>query len=121
MAIARKTIKTQTSKTTIRKPDRNLEGQPLELLLEPEQYEAITAANYDHPESRIILRCFLHVNYYWQVSRSMQGLPSPVTSVDWSSMERNAAQLIRNTFEKLLPGVETTAWNGRIPDKYEKV
>lgn len=121
MVIAKKTTRAQTSKATLRKADRNLEGQPLDLLLEPEQYQAITSATYDHPESRIILRLLLHANYYWQVSRFMQGLPSPVTSVDWSRLEHNAAQLISNTFEKLLPGVETTAWNGRIPDKYKTI
>ena len=99
---------------------RHVEDQPLELLSRAE-FEAITAANYEHPESRVILRLFLHVNYSWHVSRHMQGLPSAVTEVDWKRVEENSAQAIRNTFQKLLPGVQTTAWDGRIPEKYKKV
>ena len=120
MVIAKKTTKTSVAKESKPKIHRHVEDQPLELLA-PGEYEAITAANYEHPESRIILRLFLHANYFWQISRYMQGLPSSVTSVDWARMEANSGQLIRNTFEKLLPGVQTTAWDGRIPEKYKKV
>ena len=41
--------------------------------------------------------------------------------VDWKLLEQNSAQTIRNTFQKLLPGVQTTAWDGRLPEKYKKV
>lgn len=120
MAIARKTTKSSVAKVSKATIHRHVEDQPLELL-SPEEYEAITAANYEHPESRIILRLFLQTNYIWHVSRHMQGLPSQVTAVDWKRMEENSAQAIRNTFQKLLPGVQTTAWDGRIPEKYKKV
>jgi hypothetical protein len=120
MPVAKKTTKTNAAKTTKPKVHRHVEDQPLELLA-PQEFEAITAANYEHPEARIILRLFLQVNYIWHVSPHMQGLPSAVTAVDWKRVEENSAQAIRNTFQKLLPGVQTTAWNGRIPDKYKKV
>jgi hypothetical protein len=121
MTVAKKTSKTTTTaKTTKSKLHRHVEDQPLELLA-PKEFEAITAANYEHPESRIILRLFLQVNYIWHVSRHMQGLPSAVNTVDWKRVEENSAQSIRNTFQKLLPGVQTTAWDGRIPEKYKKV
>ena len=99
---------------------KDLEDQPLELL-SPEEYEAITAANYHHPESRIILRLFMHVSHYWHVSRHMQGLPSAVTAVDWHKLEETSGQLIRNTFQKLMPGVKTSAWDATIPNKYKIV
>lgn len=114
------TQKKVVAKATKPKLHRHVEDQPLELL-SPAEYEAITLANYEHPESRIILRLFLNVNYIWQVSRHMQGLPSSVSSVDWKGIENNSAQLVRNTFEKLLPGVRTTAWDGRIPAKYKRI
>lgn len=120
MVVAKKTTKTTPAKTTKPKVHRHIEEQPLDLL-SPEEFNAITAANYEHPESRIILRLFMHVNYFWHVSRHMQGLPSAVNKVDWAAMESNAAQTIRNSFSKLLPGVQTTAWDGRIPEKYKKV
>ena len=120
MVIAKKTTKTTVAKTTKPKLHRHLEEQPLDLL-SPQEFEAIAAANYEHPESRIILRLFLQVNYFWHVSRHLQGLPSAVTAVDWKRTEENSAQAIRNTFQKVLPGVQTTAWDGRIPDKYKKV
>jgi hypothetical protein len=112
--------KTTAKKVSAAKVHRHVEDQPLELLA-PEEFEAITAANYEHPESRIILRLFLQVNHMWHVSRHMQGLPSPVTAVDWKRVEENSAQAIRNTFQKLLTGVDVTAWDGRIPEKYKKV
>lgn len=120
MPVAKKTTKPTTEKTNKPKLHKHVEDQPLDLL-SPAEFEAITLANYEHPESRIILRLFLHVNYFWHVSRHMQGLPSSVSAVDWSKIESNSAQAIRNTFQKLLPGVNTTAWDGRIPDKYKKV
>lgn len=120
MPVQKKTSKTGATKTPKPKLHRHAEGQPLDLLA-PQEFEAITAANYEHPESRIILRLFLQVNYIWHVSRHMQGLPSTVSAVDWKRLEENSAQAIRNTFQKLLPGVETTAWDGRIPEKYKKV
>jgi hypothetical protein len=120
MPMAKKTTKATATKATKLKVHRHVEDQPLELLSK-EEFEAITAANYEHPESRIILRLFLNVNYFWHVSRHMQGLPSPVNSVDWKLLEQNSAQTIRNTFQKLLPGVQTTAWDGRLPEKYKKI
>lgn len=121
MVTAKKTSKASIAKEAKpKKLHRHVEDQPLELLT-PAEYEAITMANYEHPESRIILRLFLQVNYIWQVSLHMQDLPSPVMTVGWARVETNAAQAIRNTFDKLLPGVQTTAWDGRIPVKYKKV
>src|ERR1035437_9606621 len=120
MAIARKTTKTAVAKESKTKNTKLLDDQPLELL-SPQEYEAITAANYHHPESRIILRLFMHVNYFWHISRHMQGLPSSVTAVDWQKIEQTSGQLIRNTFQKLMPGVKTSEWDESIPEKYQKV
>lgn len=120
MAIAKRTTTKKTvSKSRKATIHKHLEDQPLDLL-SPQEFQAITAANYDHPESRIILRLFLHVNYFWHVSRHMQGPRSGISSIDWNCIEENAAQTIRDTFEKLLPGVETSAWDGKIPEKYRK-
>lgn len=93
---------------------------PLELL-PPEELSRITDACRDNPNSRMVLRWLLSANYFWHVSRNMLGAPSHISTIDWNGIERNTAQLIRNTFEKLLPAVQTTRWNGRIPDHYEKV
>lgn len=119
MVLAKKS-KAPVAKATKLKPSKHLEDQQLELLA-PQEFEAITAANYGHPESRIILRMFLHVNYFWHISRHMQGLPSSVSAVDWKKVEDNSAQAIRNTFHMLIPGVRTSAWDGQIPERYKKV
>lgn len=120
MTIAKKTTKPTTSKVATRSIGTNLQDQPLELLT-PDEFAAITAATYDNPQSRIVLRLLINANYFWHVSRHVLGLPSPITEVDWRSVERNTAQLVRNTFDKLLPQVDTTPWHGRVPDTYKKV
>jgi hypothetical protein len=51
----------------------------------------------------------------------MQGLLSSVTTVDWQKLEETSGQLIRNTFQKLLPDVQTSEWDAHIPDGYKKV
>lgn len=96
--LSRHSSKSTVAKTAKTKVHHNLDDQPLELLSK-EEFEAITAANYEHPESRIILRLFLQVNYFWHISRIMQELPSAVTSVDWKRVEDNSAQTIRKTFQ----------------------
>ena len=77
---------------------------PLELLT-PEQFEAVTAANYHHPESRIILYLFLHTNHLWQLARKIQNNPAALAETNWASIEKNTAKCINETLEKLLTGV----------------
>jgi hypothetical protein len=57
-----------TTRTSVRKSDSKASDslilKDLSLaLLTPDQFQAITAANYHHPESRLILQLFLHANY----------------------------------------------------------
>lgn len=85
-----------------------LKGLPLELLT-PEQYEAITKANYHHPESRLILQLFLSTNYTWQLARKILQKPSAIDTVDWFSIEKSSAKLINETLQKLLKGVVVEA------------
>ncbi len=95
---ATSTTKTKTSKSLI------LKDLPLELLT-PEQFEAVTKANYYHPESRLILQLFLKANYIWQLARKIQHKPSAIDTIDWSLIEKNTAKLINETMSKLLTGV----------------
>lgn len=118
MVVAKKS-KAPVAKATKIKVRKDVEEQ-LELLT-PQEYEAITSANYGHPESRVVLRMFLQINYFWHLSRHMQGLPSSVSAVDWKKVEENSAQTIRNTFHMLLPEVPTNPWDGQIPERYKKV
>lgn len=96
-------------------------NQPLEQLLTPEQFEVITAAHYAQPESRTVLQLFLQVNYMWQVSRHMQGKTTGVKQIDWPIVEQTSAQLIRNTLDKLLGGVDATPWSKQIPERFKKI
>jgi hypothetical protein len=86
-----------------------LKDLDLDLLL-PEEYEAITKANYGHPESRLILQLFLQLNYFWHITRFMQGRCRSIKDVDWIKLEVTTKCLIGRTLEKLLKGVEVTAW-----------
>ncbi|MGI0133967.1 MAG: hypothetical protein ACREBW_03300 [Candidatus Micrarchaeaceae archaeon] len=81
-----------------------LKDLPLDLLT-PEQFEAVTKANYYHPESRLILQLFLKANYIWQLARKIQDKPSSIDTIDWSLIEKNTARLINETLNKLLTGV----------------
>ncbi len=94
--------KTKTSNDLI------LKDLPLELLT-PEQFEAVTKANYYHPESRLILQLFLKANYIWQLARKIQHKPSAIDTIDWSLIEKNTAKLINETLSKLLTGVNVQA------------
>ena len=94
--------KTKTSNALI------LKELPLELLT-PEQFEAVTKANYYHPESRLILQLFLKANYIWQLARKIQHKPSAIDTIDWSLIEKNTAKLINETLSKLLTGVNVQA------------
>lgn len=104
-----------TKKTTV--PTKSKTSNALILkdlslqLLSPEQFEAITRANYYHPESRLVLQLFLHVNWSWQIARKLQNKPSSVESMDWALIEKNTASLINNSLSKLLPGVDRQPWN----------
>jgi hypothetical protein len=112
---------TKTVKSKIVKTKKPVQVDWKELptdLLSPEEYSAMTAANYHHPESRLILQLFLHVNYLWQLSRHMQNKPSSIPVVDWQTIEINAGMCIRSTCNKLLGGVEVSPWAGSIePEK----
>lgn len=79
-------------------------------LLTPAQFEAITKANYYHPESRLILMLFLQANYLWQLSRKLQNKPSAIDKVDWALIEKNTRALLRDTLDKLLVGVNSEPW-----------
>ena len=81
-----------------------LKDLPLELLT-AEQYEAITKANYRHPESRLILQLFLSTNYTWQLARKILLKPSAIDEINWSVIEKNSARLLNETLDKLLTGV----------------
>lgn len=85
-----------------------LKDLPLELL-SPEQFEAVTKANYHHPESRLILQLFLKANYIWQLARKIQHKPSAIDTIDWSLIEKNTVKLINETLDKLLTGVDVQA------------
>lgn len=110
-------IRSTTKKTTARtKCDTDnsnaliLKELPLQLLT-PEQYEAITRANYYHPESRLILQLFLQANYTWQLARKLQNKPTSIDSIDWALVETNTAKLINESLVKLLPGIDNQPWN----------
>lgn len=78
--------------------------------LSPDQYEAITKANYYHPETRLILMLFLQVDHLWQLARKMQNKSSSVKEINWTLVEKNSGSLIRDTLAKLLTGVTPQAW-----------
>jgi hypothetical protein len=106
------TTRTTTRKTTPparSKPGTILKDLPVELLT-PEQFEAVTKANYHHPDSRLVLSLFLNANYFWQIARKMQNKPSPITSIDWALIEKNTAALISNSLSKLLSGIDRQPW-----------
>lgn len=86
-----------------------LKDQELQLLM-PDEFEAITKANYYHPESRIVLQLFLQANYFWHISRFMQGKKTSIKEVDWIRLEINISTLISKTLETLLTGVQVTPW-----------
>ena len=81
------------------------------LLLTPEQSEAITKANYYHPDSRLVLQLFLHVNYSWHMARKIQNKPSTVDTIDWAALEKSAARLISDSLARLLVGVSREPWD----------
>ncbi len=116
--------KTETrTKPTAAKPTKQALSRPAVLkdqelrLLAPDQFEAITKANYYHPESRIVLQLFLQANYFWQITRLMQGKKTSIKEVDWVRMEINTSALISKTLETLLTGVEVTPWEGATKKK----
>lgn len=79
-------------------------------LLTPEQFEAMTKANYHHPESRLILLLFLQANYLWQLARKLQNKSSAIDKIDWALIEKNTAAMLRDTLSKLLTGVKPEPW-----------
>jgi hypothetical protein len=89
-------------------------------LLTPEQFEAITKANYYHPESRLVLQLFLHVNYSWQIARRLQNNPSSASDIDWGSHEKNAAKLVSDSLSTLLQGIDREAWDPDANDVPQK-
>jgi hypothetical protein len=79
-------------------------------LLAPDEFEAITRANYEHPESRLILELFLQVNYLWHLSKYMQNRSAFIKSVDWVEVQLAAQSTIHKTLAQLLKGVDTAPW-----------
>lgn len=116
-----KTKKTTTVKRTATKkgPPKDLNAQILKdlpvALLSPEQYEAITKANYYHPESRLILQLFLQTDYLWQLARKMQSKSSTIEFINWAVIEKNTAKAIHETLDKLLSGVRVEAKQAAEP------
>jgi hypothetical protein len=108
MVVSKKTTKGKVGKaeTTV---SVDVTGVPLDLL-SPEEYEAITRANYEHPESKLVLQLFIQVNYLWHLSRHMQSKPSSIPVVDWLMVEMNARKAIMATLGKLLIGVCLDPW-----------
>jgi hypothetical protein len=84
-------------------------------LLTADQFEAITKANYYHPDSRLVLQLFLHVNYSWHLARNIQNKPSSLGSIDWVLYEKNAEKLIAESLSKLLSGISPEPWNLEAP------
>ncbi|MBX9569245.1 MAG: hypothetical protein K2X77_10140 [Candidatus Obscuribacterales bacterium] len=93
-----------------------LKGQKLEILSRAE-FEAITKANYYHPESRLILQLFLQVHYAWQISKLMQGKASTVKTIDWSRFESACSKLLLSSFGDLLSGVQVSPWTKQVRKK----
>jgi hypothetical protein len=108
MVVSKKTTKSGTAKTQ-KSTSVDFIELPMKLLTD-EEYEAITRANYEHPESRLILQLFLQVNYLWHLSRQMQNKSSSIPVVDWLTVEMTARKTIMATFTKLLLGVDISAW-----------
>jgi len=109
-----------TTRTAVRKSDSKASDtlilKDLSLaLLTPDQFQAITTANYHHPESRLILQLFLHANYGWHLARKIQNKPSSIDSIDWALYEKNTAKLVTDSLSKLLPGVSSEPWNHSKP------
>jgi len=111
----------KTKTKTKPKPTVMIEQKELPMqLLSPEEFEAITKANYYHPESQLILKLFLHISHFWNITRQMQGKPTdlPKPVVEWERVEQSASKLIEETLKQLLSGVSVTPWvsaksNGR--------
>jgi len=106
--------RTTTRKTTKQPAPGAIETALKDLslqLLTPDQFEAVTKANYYHPDSRLVLQLFLYVNYIWQISRRLQNDPATVSSFDWMLIEKNTAKLISDSLSKLLSGIDTQPWN----------
>lgn len=104
------TVKRTTAKKVFSK-DPNaqiLKDLPLSLL-SPEQYEAITKANYYHPESRLVLELFLHTDYLWQLARKIQNKSTSIEFINWAMIEKNTAKAIDATLQQLLNGVRVEA------------
>jgi hypothetical protein len=108
MVVSKKTSKTKVAKTETR-VSLDMTEVPLDLL-SPEEYEAITRANYEHPESKLVLQLFVQVNYLWHLSRHMQNKPSSIPVVDWLTVEMSARRTIMATLAKLLVGVSISPW-----------
>lgn len=101
----RKTAKQAAPVTT----NTDLKDLSLQLLT-PDQFEAVTKANYYHPDSKLVLHLFLYVNYIWQISRKLQNDPSSVNAIDWPLVEKNTAKLISDSLSRLLSGIDTKPW-----------
>lgn len=105
--------RTTTRKTTKQAAPKDSNAVLTDLsmqLLTPDQFEAVTRANYYHPDSRLVLHLFLYVNYIWQISRRLQNNPSVVNSFDWALVEKNTARLISDSLSRLLSGIDRQAW-----------
>ena len=107
---------TRTARTSTPKASTTpiLKGLSQQLLTQ-EQFEAITKANYYHPESRLVLQLFLHANYSWHLARKIQNKPSSLDSIDWALLEKNAEKLIIESLSKLLSGISREPWYPDAP------
>jgi hypothetical protein len=110
--------KPQADKTKDKPQSEKLNWKELPMeILSPDEFEAITKANYFHPESQLILKLFLQVNYFWHITRQMQGKPTHLPKdVDWTIVEESAARLIAQTLNQLLTGVTISSWATSKPN-----
>lgn len=104
-------MKATATRTKKKQSEKELIEHIQESILTPEQYEALTKANYTHPKSRMVLRLFLHLSFFWHVCRYMQGKSDVIAGISWSEMERHARQLIDKVLADLLQGIDQDDWN----------
>jgi hypothetical protein len=79
-----------------------------DLIITPQQYEAITAANRESPINKLALRMFLHTNHLWHIAQAMQGKSKDVdpTKIDWSNVEAGCVRTLRASLPNLLKGID---------------
>lgn len=85
------------------------ETMPIEQLVTPAEYEAITSANIQGTLPRLVLRLFLHVNYLWHISRMQQG-KTEMPPINWENVEAMTKATIEASLANLLSGIDPSSW-----------